>query len=141
MNAINVDIVRSLFMPLFLGTTVVGAALVVMGTLRVSEPGAVSMIAGGGLYVIGMFVVPPTLTAPDPSLGEENQTALQPTTGKMWVMTGGVWTYLGLYRGFNARGAYDNAATYSAGDYVSSAVSAVSVPPSIEGVERGMIDL
>ncbi len=31
MNAINVDIVRSLFMPLFLGTTVAGAALVVMG--------------------------------------------------------------------------------------------------------------
>ncbi|UPT93439.1 hypothetical protein J4G48_0029220 [Bradyrhizobium barranii subsp. apii] len=51
MNAINVDIVRSLFMPLFLGTTVAGAALVVMGALRVSEPGAVSMIAGGGLYV------------------------------------------------------------------------------------------
>ena len=42
MNAINVDIVRSLFMPLFLGTTVAGAALVVMGTLRVSEPGAVA---------------------------------------------------------------------------------------------------
>lgn len=57
MNAINVDIVRSLFMPLFLGTTVAGAALVVMGVLRLSEPGAVSMIAGGGLYVVGMFVV------------------------------------------------------------------------------------
>ncbi|WP_426418864.1 DUF1772 domain-containing protein [Bradyrhizobium genosp. A] len=57
MNAINVDIVRSLFMPLFLGTTVAGATLVVMGVLRLSEPGAVSMIAGGGLYVVGMFVV------------------------------------------------------------------------------------
>jgi len=57
MNAINVDIVRSLFMPLFLGTTVAAAALVVMGVLRISEPGAVSMIAGGGLYVVGMFVV------------------------------------------------------------------------------------
>ncbi|MET4247570.1 hypothetical protein [Bradyrhizobium sp. LA6.7] len=67
--------------------------------------------------------VPPTLTAPDPSLGEENQTALQPTTGKMWVMTGGVWNYLGIYKGFNPRGAYDNAATYSVGEYVSSAGS------------------
>jgi len=64
MNAINVDIVRSLFMPLFLGTTVAGAALVVMGTLRVSEPGAVSMIAGGGLYVIGMFVVTMVFNVP-----------------------------------------------------------------------------
>lgn len=67
--------------------------------------------------------VPPTLTAPDPSLGEENQTALQPTTGKMWVMSGGVWTFLGFYRGFNPRGAYDNAATYSASDWVSSSGS------------------
>ncbi|MET4208543.1 hypothetical protein [Bradyrhizobium sp. LA2.1] len=67
--------------------------------------------------------VPPTLMAPDPSLGEENQTAFQPTTGKMWVMTGGVWNYLGLYRGFNARGAYDNVATFSVGDFVSSAGS------------------
>lgn len=57
MNAINVDIVRSLFMPLFLGTTVAGAGLVAIGVLRLSEPAAVSMIAGGGLYVIGMFVV------------------------------------------------------------------------------------
>jgi uncharacterized membrane protein len=45
MHAINVDIVRSLFMPLFLGTTMAGAALVVMGVSRFGEPGAVSMIA------------------------------------------------------------------------------------------------
>ena len=64
MNAINVDIVRSLFMPLFLGTTVAGAALVVMGALRLSEPGAISMIAGGGLYVIGMFVVTMAFNVP-----------------------------------------------------------------------------
>lgn len=64
MNAINIDIVRSLFMPLFLGTTVAGAALVVMGVLRLSDPGAVSMIAGGGLYVIGMFVVTVVFNVP-----------------------------------------------------------------------------
>lgn len=64
MNAINVDIVRSLFMPLFLGTTAAGAALVVMGALRLSEPGAVSMIAGGGLYVVGMFVVTVVFNVP-----------------------------------------------------------------------------
>jgi uncharacterized membrane protein len=64
MNAINVDIVRSLFMPLFLGTTVAGAALVVTGALRFSEPGAISMIAGGGLYVVGMFVVTVVFNVP-----------------------------------------------------------------------------
>lgn len=55
-------------------------------------------------------------TEPDPSLGEESQTAIQPTTGKVWVMTGGVWVFLGIYKAFRPRGAYDNAATYYYGD-------------------------
>lgn len=55
-------------------------------------------------------------TVPDPSLGEEDQTAIQPTTGKVWVMTGGVWTFLGIYRGFNFTGAYNNVTVYSYGD-------------------------
>lgn len=40
-----------------------------------------------GFYV---FVDPDDLV-PDPSYGEENQFALQPTTGKLWLKTGGVW--------------------------------------------------
>jgi len=55
-------------------------------------------------------------TVPDPSLGEEDQTAIQPSTGKVWVMSGGVWTFLGIYRGFNLTGAYDNATVYAYGD-------------------------
>ncbi|MET4170954.1 hypothetical protein ABIB99_002036 [Bradyrhizobium sp. LA6.1] len=55
-------------------------------------------------------------TGPDPSLGEEGQTAIQPTTGKVWVMTGGVWVFLGIYKAFRPRGAYDNATTYYYGD-------------------------
>ena len=51
MNAINVDIVRSLFMPLFLGGTLAAAALAVMAILRWGEPGAMVMFAGGELYV------------------------------------------------------------------------------------------
>ena len=35
MNTINVDIVRSLFMPLFLGGTLAAAALAVMAILRI----------------------------------------------------------------------------------------------------------
>ncbi|MBR0839011.1 DUF1772 domain-containing protein [Bradyrhizobium liaoningense] len=84
MNAINVDIVRSLFMPLFLGTTVAGAALLVLGALRVSEPGAVSMIAGGGLYVVGMFVVTMVFNVPL----NNALAAVQPATpeaGTVWA--------------------------------------------------------
>ena len=56
MNAINAVIVQSLFMPLFLGTTLASLLLAVAGLLRWGEPGAAAMLAGGVLYVIGMFV-------------------------------------------------------------------------------------
>ncbi|WP_142249699.1 hypothetical protein [Bradyrhizobium sp. UNPF46] len=62
-------------------------------------------------------------TVPDPSLGEDDQTAIQPSTGKVWVMSGGVWTYLGIYRGFRFTGAYSGATTYSVGDVVTDAGS------------------
>lgn len=64
MNSINVEIVRSLFMPVFLGTTVSCAGLAVMGLLRMSEPGAAAMMIGGGAYVIGMFVVTAVFNVP-----------------------------------------------------------------------------
>jgi uncharacterized membrane protein len=84
MNAVNVDIVRSLFMPLFLGTTVAGAALVVMGVLRFNEPGAASMIAGGGLYVIGMFVVTIAFNVPlNNALAAAQPSA--PEAGVVWA--------------------------------------------------------
>ena len=57
MNAINIAIVQSLFMPIFLATTAASAALVVTALLRWREPGAMAMVAGGALYVLGMFVV------------------------------------------------------------------------------------
>ncbi|MBR1278948.1 DUF1772 domain-containing protein [Bradyrhizobium sp. AUGA SZCCT0283] len=59
MNAINVAIVQSLFMPVFLATTAASAALAVTALLRWGEPGAMAMAmaAGGALYVFGMFVV------------------------------------------------------------------------------------
>jgi len=57
MNAINVTIVQSLFMPLFLGTTATSAALAIVALFRWGEPGAMAMVASGALYVLGMFVV------------------------------------------------------------------------------------
>src|SRR5258705_1078565 len=57
MKAINIEIVHSLFMPLFLGTTLTGAALAVLAFFRWGEPGAIAMLAGGGIYVLGMFIV------------------------------------------------------------------------------------
>jgi uncharacterized membrane protein len=57
MNAINVDIVRSLFMPFFFGTTLASAFLAILAFIRWDEPGSASMLVGGVVYVLGMFFV------------------------------------------------------------------------------------
>ena len=57
MNSINVTILQSLFMPIFFGTTLASLALAVLSLLRWSEPGAMPMLAGGLIYVVGMFGV------------------------------------------------------------------------------------
>ena len=64
MNAINVDIVRSLFMPLFFGTTLACAVLAALAGLRWQEPGAIAAICGSVLYVVGMFVVTMVFNVP-----------------------------------------------------------------------------
>ena len=56
LNAINAVIQRSLFMPFFLGTTLIGLALAVLALGRWGEPGAWMMLAAGVIYVLGMFV-------------------------------------------------------------------------------------
>jgi uncharacterized membrane protein len=49
--------VQSLFMPVFLGTTLAAAVLAGLAIFRWSEPGSIAMLAGGLLYVVGMFGV------------------------------------------------------------------------------------
>jgi uncharacterized membrane protein len=55
MNAINSTILRSLFMPIFLATTVAAAALGIVAVVRWGDPGAMAMLGAGLSYVIGMF--------------------------------------------------------------------------------------
>ncbi len=57
MNAINRVILRSWFMPLFLGTTLASLALAVIGLFELPAARGVWLIAGGVLYVAGMFAV------------------------------------------------------------------------------------
>ena len=74
----------------------------------------------GALNTEGLpFIVAPGVAAPDPSLGEENQFAIQPSTFKLWLKTGGAWIFQGSYKGLNLRGVWDSAANYGSGDVVS----------------------
>ena len=56
MQSINRVIVRSLFFPLFFGTTLASAALAVLALMQWEAPGSAIMFAGGLIYVVGMFV-------------------------------------------------------------------------------------
>lgn len=67
--------------------------------------------------------VKPAATEPDPSLGNDGQYADQPTTGKKWVKIGGVWSYLGIYKAFQLKGAWDSDTDYTVGDVVALAGS------------------
>lgn len=76
------------------------------------------------LNTSGFFVfVDVALTTPDPSLGDDGQYAFQPTTGKTWAKVAGVWTFLGIYKGFNFSGAYNGSTTYSLNDVMTDAGS------------------
>jgi uncharacterized membrane protein len=57
MNSINVVIVQSVFLPVFMASTLTSLLLAVLSLFRWDEPGALLMLAGGLLYVVGMFVV------------------------------------------------------------------------------------
>src|SRR5262245_24668115 len=56
MNSINSTILKSLFMPFFFGTTMVSLIFVIVGFVRWGEPGSMAMLAGGLIYVAGMFL-------------------------------------------------------------------------------------
>jgi carbohydrate binding protein with CBM5/12 domain len=73
-----------------------------------------------GLRTKGLYIfVDPDATAPDPSLGREDQFALQPDTGKLWLKTGGVWVFQGIYKGLSPKGPWDSGTAYNIGDIVS----------------------
>jgi uncharacterized membrane protein len=56
MNSINSTILESLFMPFFYGTTLASLILAISGFVRRGEPGAMAALAGGLIYVAGMFL-------------------------------------------------------------------------------------
>ena len=90
MNAINVDIVRSPFMPLFLVTTLMALALVVLALFDREQPGAMLAVAGGVLYVVGMFAVTMAVNVPlnDALAAADPSTAQGAARGRVTCTTG-----------------------------------------------------
>lgn len=46
-------------------------------------------------------------TVPDPSLGDDDQYALKATTGQIWQKEGGVWNFVGTFKGFGTPAPWD----------------------------------
>lgn len=64
MQSINRVILSSSFMPLFWVTTGLSAALAVVGVARWGTPGSMMLVAGGVVYVLGMFVCTAAFNVP-----------------------------------------------------------------------------
>lgn len=56
MNSINAVILRSLFMPLFLGSSLAAFVVAVIAQFQWHQPGSAAAFAGGAIYVAGMFI-------------------------------------------------------------------------------------
>src|SRR5687767_6972850 len=86
MNAINARILRSLFMPLFLGTTLAGLALAVIGAVAQREAGATAMLAGGAIYMVGMFGVTMAFNVPLNNALIQEAAGLWPQYLQRWAL-------------------------------------------------------
>ena len=64
MNAINETIVKTSFLPLFFGSSIAAALLVVFGFWQWGAPGSSRAIIAGGSYVVGMFIITATANVP-----------------------------------------------------------------------------
>jgi len=64
MQAINVVVVQSAFIVVFLGTAATSAFLALMGCLKWDDPRAPWWLAGGLLYVVGTFLLTITRNVP-----------------------------------------------------------------------------
>ena len=56
MQSINSTILRSLFMPVFFGTTLASAVLAVAAVMQWGQPGILLMLSGALVYILGMFI-------------------------------------------------------------------------------------
>lgn len=85
MTAINRVILRSAFMPVFIGSTLTSLALAAIALLRWGAPGSAAMLAGAAVYLLGMTGVTMARNVP-----LNNRLIAAP--GDTWELYLTVWT-------------------------------------------------
>lgn len=91
MQSINVAVLNPLFLGIFLGTAVVCVALAVSSLLLWHRPGAVYMLAGSVLYLIGTMLVTVVFNVPR----NDALAAVAPTStdgARLWASYVASWT-------------------------------------------------
>jgi uncharacterized membrane protein len=64
MQSVNVSVLNPVFLAVFVGTAAACVVAIVSSLLRWQEPGAVYLLAGGLLYLIGCFLVTVVFNVP-----------------------------------------------------------------------------
>jgi uncharacterized membrane protein len=105
MNAINTAIVQSLFMPVFLCTTLTGLVLAILAIVRWGEPATMTMAAGGIVYVVGMFVCTMVFNVPlNDALAAVDPASAEGTS--LWARYRNDWTWWNHVRTISSTAAF-----------------------------------
>ncbi|MEN8179878.1 MAG: anthrone oxygenase family protein [Pseudomonadota bacterium] len=96
MNAINETILRSLFMPLFFGSTIVAVMLMIVAMLHWDDAGSGMTLTAGAIYFIGMFVCTVVVNVPLNNLlaGVNEDSANAEEVWPLYLKTWTLWNHL-----------------------------------------------
>ena len=91
MQSINIVVINPLFLSFFVGTAVVCLLLIISSLLRWQEPGAIYLLVGGALYVIGTFLVTMIFNVPRNN-ALASLTPTSPEASSYWAEYVSGWT-------------------------------------------------
>ena len=108
MNAINADIQRSLFMPIFLGSTFVAAILVPVALRRLELPYGLPVLAGSLIYLSGMFLVTMLRNVPlnNALMMVDGSSAEDPATWSRYLTQWTQWNHMRTFASLAGCGLY-----------------------------------
>ena len=91
MQSVNVAVLNPVFLSVFMGTAAVSVLAIVFSWLRWNQPGAVYLLAGGLLYLIGTFLVTVVFNVPrNDALAAVAPAA--PESARLWASYLSSWT-------------------------------------------------
>ena len=91
MQSINIVVLRSLFMAIFLGTAAVCVLASIYSLFRLQEPGVVYLLVGSALYLVGSFLVTIVFNVPrNEALAKLAPT--NPNSANFWSGYAASWT-------------------------------------------------